>query len=122
MKARCLNPQAQAFDRYGLRGIKVCQEWAESFEAFFRDMGPRPPGLTLDRIDNNGNYCPENCEWRSRVAQSNNTRRTKRYAVNGKEMTIREGCDLYGLPYNTVEARLRLGWSVERAFQTPKMR
>lgn len=77
MIQRCSNPNNPKFSYYGGRGIKVCDRWLASFENFYADMGPRPPGLTIDRIDTNGNYEPGNCRWVTRAEQMLNLRPRK---------------------------------------------
>ena len=87
-KDRCHNPKSKNFDSYGARGIYVCEKWINDFSAFFADMGERPKGYSLGRIDNNGPYSSENCQWESPLQQANNTRKTRLISYNGKTMSI----------------------------------
>lgn len=77
MRSRCLSKLCNAYPSYGGRGVKICRRWLDSFEHFVEDMGPRPKGFTLGRIDNDGDYCPENCHWEDRRTQCLNRRRFK---------------------------------------------
>ena len=115
MIGRCCNPTDRAYRHYGGRGIRVCDRWRASFEAFYADMGPKPPGLTLERIDVNGHYEPANCKWASVTAQARNRRSSRVVTYRGERMCLAEACDRAGLPYNRVQRRLELGWSEERA-------
>lgn len=118
MKKRCNNPNNAAYKNYGGRGIKVCERW-EVFENFLSDMGPRPAGMSLDRIDNNKGYSPENCRWVERLTQSNNRRNVKTYTVCGVTGTMPELCRHFGMPTATVWARIKSNWDIDRAFTEP---
>jgi hypothetical protein len=119
---RCHDEMCADFPQYGGRGIKVCERWHGSFEAFFADMGPRPsPRHSLDRYpDNDGNYEPGNCRWATAKEQADNRRNTKRYDAGGRILTTTEIGAIAGIPSNTVFMRLeRLGWSVNEVLRTP---
>jgi len=104
---------------YGGRGITVCERW-ESFANFLADMGPRPDGMELDRIDNDGNYEPGNCRWADRRVQNNNRGDYNRSVTfEGRTQTVTEWARERGLPWQTVYTRIYHGWSVEKALSTP---
>ena len=93
----------------------ICQRWG-SFPHFLSDMGERPHGHFIDRIDNDGPYTPENCQWATRKMQNNNTRRTRRIMLNGRLITMKEMAESFHLPYGAVRARIvDYGWSPEKA-------
>lgn len=103
MKLRCTNPNNHAYKDYGGRGIKVCDRWINSFENFLADMGERPSKeYSIDRIDVNGNYCPENCRWATRTEQCNNRRSNIRIEYKGETHTLKEWCDIYDMKYALV--------------------
>lgn len=124
MKSRCYNKNHIHYDAYGGRGIKVCDRWLgeNGFENFYRDMFPRPDGATLDRIDNNADYCPENCRWSSKVEQANNTRRNKIIEYANRSMTAAQWAREIGIPYRTLQTRLRRGMPLEKAMSSKKYR
>lgn len=120
MLGRCENPAKEKYPIYGGRGIKVCQRWRDSFEAFFSDMGEKPPGTTLDRIDVNGDYTPENCRWATHKQQARNRRSSHQIVYQGEALTVAELAERAGLHYSTMYDRiLRFGWSVDDAMAKP---
>lgn len=108
MKARCFNPKCAAYVRYGGRGISVDLRWLD-FGAFFADMGESPYGLTLERIDNNGNYEKSNCRWATRKEQANNTRRNLVISTTRGDFSISEAAKVAGITYIAMQKRLALG-------------
>ncbi len=118
MRARCRRPTDPEWLNYGGRGICVCQRWTESFEAFFEDMGERPPGRTLDRIDRDGDYEPGNCRWATLEEQNNNKRSNRIVKFMGQQMTVAQAARASGIPAGTLKARLYKGWDESRLFMT----
>lgn len=111
MKSRCTNPNVQNFKRYGGRGITVCDEWANSFEAF-RDWAMShgyTDDLSIDRIDNDGNYCPENCRWVDESIQANNKGNNLPVEINGESKTLGEWSKIAGISYETIYRRYSRG-------------
>lgn len=119
MKERCLNPTCHAYDQYGGRGIKICDRWLESFDNFYEDMGDRPAGTTLDRIDNNGGYSKENCRWATKKVQDRNRRTNRLLTVNGVVQTIAGWAEEVGISTAVIHQRLKRGWSPEDAVLKP---
>lgn len=118
MKARCSNSSCHEYHNYGGRGISICERW-NSFENFLSDMGECPDGLSLDRIDNNGNYEPSNCRWANAVVQGNNRRNNRRITYNGETKTLSEWSRILDMNWFTLFHRLKAGISVEDAFTNP---
>lgn len=126
MCGRCHNPRNKGFANYGGRGIQVCDRWRHSFENFLLDMGDRPASAqkraeySIERKDNNGDYCPENCIWATLDAQRNNTRRAHLITFQGKTQSLKLWCDELHLNYSTIRSRVNeSGWSDEKALTTP---
>jgi hypothetical protein len=120
MLTRCTNPKFEDWDRYGGRGIRVCQAWF-SFEAFLADMGERPsPSHSLDRYpDQNGNYEPGNCRWATGKEQCRNRRDNNLITFNGETKTAAEWSEITGITPSTLRARTRAGWPADKCLTTP---
>lgn len=121
MIQRCTNPKATSYQHYGGRGIQVCEQW-RTFEAFLRDMGEPPAGTTLDRIDNEGPYSPENCRWVPFSRQARSRRDTVMLTAFGRTQPLADWADQLGVDFRVIHTRLRKGWTVERALSTKNMR
>jgi hypothetical protein len=120
-KARCYTQSTNGYPAYGGRGITMGPRWRNSFSAFLEDMGRCPPGLTLDRINNDGNYEPGNCRWASPKEQSNNTRSTQLLTFQGQTLSLTDWARHLGFrATTTIKARLRRGWPLARVLVPPR--
>ncbi len=115
---RCLNPNNKRYNNYGGRGIKVCQHWNNSFEAFIKDMRFKPtPKHSIERINNNGNYEPSNCKWATSSQQARNTRRNQNLTFKGKTLCVIDWCQHFNnTKTSTAYNRLKLRWPIEKIF------
>jgi len=120
MKHRCSNPKDRAYANYGGRGIGFCDQWVcfEPFYAWAISSGYHE-GLTLERMNNNGNYDPNNCAWIPKGDQSSNTRRCKQINFMGETLNLKEWSEKLSMSYSLLQSRLKHGWSFERAIQEP---
>lgn len=129
MRQRCNNPNGEFYNYYGGRGIKVCDEWDNKKDGFINfynwaikngyDINAKYRKCTLDRIDVDGNYCPENCRWVDSKQQSNNRRSNVILKYKGEEHNISEWCKKLNLTRSAVTHRLERGWSIEKTLSTP---
>jgi hypothetical protein len=120
MFVRCYNPKAKSFRDYGARGISVCERWTASFEAFLEDMGPRPSSQhSLERVDNNQGYSPDNCQWSTHKEQGRNRRSNHMITHAGITQCITDWAISAGMSVQVLKSRLNQGWSMEEALTTP---
>lgn len=125
MYRRCYETTNNKFYLYGGRGIKVCDDWSpvvnkgDAFKNFLRDMGPRPEGTTLDRIDGEKDYTPENCRWSDIFEQNRNRKSVIELEIDGQIYTFAEACKIYGICTSTAQTRLSKGMSLVESAQTP---
>lgn len=121
MTQRCRDINNKSYHRYGGRGITVCDRWLNSFENFYADMGGRPTDKhSIERIDNEKNYTPDNCKWATKKEQNRNTATNRRLTYRGEMLTVSEWTEKLGLGRGTICARIdRYGWPIEKAL-TPK--
>lgn len=113
MHRRCYDSTARGYSRYGGRGISVCERW-HSFENFYADMGNKPSDMSIERIDNDKSYSPENCRWATNVEQSKNRRLTINLTYNGVTMCLKDWSRKIGKPYTTMQLHYRNGYSTEQ--------
>ena len=120
MMTRCYNKNRNRYHHYGGRGIGVCDRWKNS-RNFYEDMNPSYfEGASLDRIDNDGDYCPENCKWVTLEEQRNNKQNTLWFERDGKRLNLKQWCTELGLDYKLIYPRVRImKWSFEKAITTP---
>lgn len=116
---RCHNAKSRTFSGYGGRGIYVCDRWRTSFEVFVADMGVPPIGFTIERVNNDGPYSPQNCRWATTREQQQNKRSTICVTLNGRTLSFPDMARRYRLDATLVRSRLLRGWSLEDAFTTP---
>lgn len=120
MKERCYRKNHHAYHNYGGRGIEVCARWKDSFENFLADMGERPSSKhSIEREDNDGNYCPTNCVWKTRKEQARNKRNNRMLTHDGKTQCLAAWVEELEISRYVLRGRLNRGWSVERALTTP---
>ena len=120
IRARCNNPNNPNFERYGARGISVCDRWMVDFLNFLEDMGRRPSlNHSIERVDNDGNYTPDNCKWATRKEQARNRRSSRFITFADKTQTLAAWAEEIGIPMNTLHLRLKYAWTLERAMTQP---
>lgn len=124
---RCKNPNNENYKYYGARGIKICEEWENSYPCFrdwaykngYSENENNRYTCTIDRIDVNGDYCPQNCRWVSSKEQSLNKRNSVRFEINGIKYTYKELSEMYKINEHTLRGRIYDGWSIDEAINTP---
>jgi hypothetical protein len=121
MRNRCYSSKNPSFEHYGGRGIEVCQQWRDDFDQFVADMGQAPEGRSLDRIDNDLGYSPENCRWATIKEQLNNQRRNHRITHDGQTQTLAQWADQLGIRVDTLHKRIGR-MSAEKALQSGVLR
>jgi hypothetical protein len=120
MVRRCTNQADRDYERYGGRGIEVCEQWLESFDNFLADMGQRPSaGHSIERINNDLGYSPQNCKWATRIEQANNQSSNRWLHARGEDHTIAQWARIVGIKFKTLHRRLAKGWLPEDAIFRP---
>lgn len=117
MKTRCYNEKEESYKYYGAKGIRVCDSWLNSFDNFLKDMGTCPEGYTLDRIDSDNNYSPDNCRWATLKQQANNKTNNRWIEYNGMKKTLSQWSQFRGIGHATILYRLKAKWSIGQALE-----
>ncbi len=121
IKQRCNNSKCREYKYYGGRGIQISKEWQNSFRTFLNDMGERPSdNHSIERLDNDKNYCKENCKWVTKKEQANNTRHNVLIEHEGKTQNLTQWCEELKLDYKLIHSRLRRGKTFIEAISTPR--
>jgi hypothetical protein len=120
MKSRCYNPNNKGYPRYGGRGIAICDRWRNSFDNFYIDMGDRPNGMTLERMDNDSDYKPGNCKWATHATQSLNKRNNIWLTYRGRRRVIADWAKMRGIGKSTIRERIRRGLSIQKILSRRK--
>lgn len=118
MRKRCANPNDTNYPRYGGKGIRVCEAWA-TYQQFVADMGEVPEGMSIERINNAGDYTPENCRWATKKEQANNRTTNRWITARGETLTLKQWSERTGIHAQTLLHRLTRGWSDEKTISTP---
>jgi hypothetical protein len=116
MKQRCLNPGCERFKNYGGRGIRVCERWLRDFQRFLKDMGPRPPDHSLHRIENDGDYTPENCKWATRKEQDRHRRSNRYVEFRGERLVMADWANRLGMSRGGLHSLLKNGHTLDSLF------
>lgn len=120
MISRCYDEDNDHYKYYGKVGVRVCDRWIESFDNFMEDMGKRPDGMSIDRIDLRGDYCPENCRWANSITQANNKSNNRYFNYKGESLTIPELARKYGIKEGTIRSRVYTRkMTIEEAIEMP---
>ena len=120
IKQRCFNPNTEHYERYGGRGITMCKAWADDYSAFFTDVGEQPKGMTLERINNDGGYEPNNVRWSSRKDQANNRATNVVVEYQGMSKTLAQWADHLNMKYGCIGSRWKKGVRGDALFELPK--
>lgn len=122
MRDRCYNERCKSYGNYGGRGIRICDEWLEDAESFveWALKNGYEDGLSIDRIDNDGDYDPGNCRWVTAAENNQNRRSSRLFTIDGETLNLQQWCDRYGVSRSMVHARLSRGWGIEKALSAKK--